>query len=191
MLAEPGHGGERRLREFVTHGITVGQRELIGDPPCGHGLLGLIIDHPEPLRLDRIDRHPGSYGFPAHHPKMESFLGVPVRIRNRVFGNLYLADRRGGGSFTSDDEQVLVALAAAAGVVIENARLYEEASRRQRWLEAAAEITAALLGDVNRWVMSTASGHFSWLPTGRAKWRVPTSQQCCCEGRRPATCWSV
>jgi signal transduction histidine kinase len=75
---------------------------------------------------------------------------VPVRIRDQVFGNLYLTEKRGGESFTSEDEQVVVALAAAAGVVIQNARLYEEASRRQRWLEGAAEITAALLGDVNR-----------------------------------------
>jgi two-component system, NarL family, sensor histidine kinase DevS len=150
VLAEPGYGGDRRLREFVTDGLTVQQRELIGDLPSGHGLLGLIIDHPEPVRLDRISQHPASYGFPANHPPMNSFLGVPVRIRDQVFGNLYLTEKRGGESFTSEDEQVVVALAAAAGVVIQNARLYEEASRRQRWLEGAAEITAALLGDVNR-----------------------------------------
>jgi signal transduction histidine kinase len=150
VLAEPGYGGDRRLREFVTAGLTVQQRELIGDLPSGHGLLGLIIDHPEPVRLDRISQHPASYGFPANHPPMSTFLGVPVRIRDQVFGNLYLTEKGGGESFTSEDEQVVVALAAAAGVVIQNARLYEEASRRQRWLEAAAEITAALLGDVNR-----------------------------------------
>jgi signal transduction histidine kinase len=150
VLAEPGYGGDRRLREFVTDGLTVQQRELIGDLPSGHGLLGLIIDHPEPVRLDRISQHPASYGFPANHPPMNTFLGVPVRIRDQVFGNLYLTEKRGGESFTSEDEQVVVALAAAAGVVIQNARLYEEASRRQRWLEGAAEITAALLGDVNR-----------------------------------------
>ncbi len=150
VLAAPGHTGERRLREFVTDGMTVEQRELIGDLPRGHGLLGLIIDHPEPVRLDKISDHADSYGFPAAHPPMNTFLGVPVRIRDQVFGNLYLTEKRGGGSFTAEDERIVVALAAAAGVVIENARLYEEASRRQRWLEAAAEITAALLGDVNR-----------------------------------------
>jgi GAF domain-containing protein len=112
----------------VTSGITDEQRELIGDLPRGHGLLGVIIDHPDPVRLDRISQHPASFGFLDHHPPMNSFLGVPVRIRDQVFGNLYLAEKRDGGSFTSEDEQVVVALAAAAGVVIENARLYEEAS---------------------------------------------------------------
>ena len=140
---------ERRLREFVTHGLSDEQRQRIGDLPQGHGLLGLIIDEPQPVRLEDIADHPRSYGFPANHPPMGSFLGVPIRIRDTVFGNLYLTEKR-GGAFTAEDEQVVVALAAAAGVVIENARLYEEAARRQRWLEAAAEITTVLLGDVSR-----------------------------------------
>ena len=101
----------------------------IGDLPEGHGLLGLIIDRPEPLRLHDIAAHPASYGFPAHHPPMKSFLGVPVRIRDRVFGNLYLTEKVGDGDFTAEDEEVVIALAAAAGVAIENARLYEEAAR--------------------------------------------------------------
>jgi signal transduction histidine kinase len=141
---------ERRLRQFVTHGLSDEQREVIGDLPRGHGLLGLIIDRPEPLRLERIADHPASFGFPAAHPPMDSFLGVPVRIRDRVFGNLYLTEKLGGGSFTTQDEQIVVALAAAAGVVIENAQLYDDAARRQRWLEAAAEITAALIGEIKR-----------------------------------------
>jgi two-component system, NarL family, sensor histidine kinase DevS len=150
VLDETGDGRERRLREFVTHGIPAEHRQQIGDLPQGHGLLGWIIDSPEPLRLERISDHPKSHGFPANHPPMNSFLGVPVRIRDQVFGNLYLTEKRGGGPFTEEDEQVVVALAAAAGVVIQNARLYEEGKRRQHWLEAAAEITAALLGDINR-----------------------------------------
>ena len=141
---------ERRLREFVTHGLTDEQRAAIGDLPRGHGLLGVIIDHPEPVRLHDIGADRRSHGFPEHHPPMRSFLGVPVRIRDTVFGNLYLTEKRDGVAFTSEDEQVAVALAAAAGVVIENARLYDEAAGRQRWLEAAAEITTALLGDVGR-----------------------------------------
>ncbi len=141
---------EARLQEFVTYGLADEQRAAIGDLPRGHGLLGMIIDHPEPLRLDTISRHPQSYGFPENHPPMGSFLGVPVRIRDEVFGNLYLTEKRGGESFTEEDEQMAVALAATAGVVIANARLYEEAATRRRWLEAAAEITAALLGEVNR-----------------------------------------
>jgi signal transduction histidine kinase len=150
VLAASGEGDERRLREFVTYGLTQAERDRIGDLPRGHGLLGLIIDEPHPVRLNVIGDHPASYGFPPNHPPMNTFLGVPVRIRDKVFGNLYLTEKRDGASFTLEDEQVVVALAAAAGVVIENARLYEEAARRQRWLEAAAEITAALLGEVSR-----------------------------------------
>lgn len=140
--------GQRRLQEFVTYGITDEQRARIGDLPRGHGLLGLIIDDPRPVRLDSIGSHPRSYGFPPNHPPMGSFLGVPIRIRDRAFGNLYLTEKQGGGGFTVEDEQVVVALAAAAGVVIENARLYAETRRRQRWLQASAETTAALLGEV-------------------------------------------
>jgi signal transduction histidine kinase len=141
---------EARLQEFVTYGLSDDGRAAIGDLPRGHGLLGMIIDHPQPLRLDTISQHPQSYGFPPNHPPMGSFLGVPVRIRDEIFGNLYLTEKRDGKSFTEEDEQVAVALAATAGVVIANARLYEEAATRRRWLEAAAEITAALLGEVNR-----------------------------------------
>ena len=149
VLAPDSDDSGRRLQEFVTHGLTTEQRQAIGDLPRGHGLLGLIIDQPEPVRLDSIAAHPASYGFPPHHPPMTTFLGVPIRIRDRVFGNLYLTEKRGGGAFTAEDEQVVVALAAAAGVVIENARLYEETARRQRWLEAVADTTAALLGDIS------------------------------------------
>jgi len=145
-----GSGSDRRLREFVTFGLTDAQRREIGDLPRGHGILGLIIDSPQPLRLQALGDHPDSYGFPPHHPPMKTFLGVPIRIRGTVFGNLYLTEKQSEGGFTDADEEIVVALAAAAGVVIENARLYEEAARRQRWLEAAAEITAALLGEVRR-----------------------------------------
>jgi signal transduction histidine kinase len=145
-----GSGSDRRLSQFITHGLTDEQRATIGDLPRGHGLLGFIIDEPEPLRLQRLGDHPKSYGFPPHHPPMDTFLGVPVRIRDHVFGNLYLTEKQDGDGFTVEDEEIVTALAAAAGVVIENARLYEESARRQRWLEAAAEITAAMLGEVER-----------------------------------------
>ncbi len=145
-----GAGPDRRLRQFITHGLTAEQRAAIGDLPSGHGILGVIIDSPEPLRLQTLADHPKSYGFPPHHPPMGTFLGVPVRIRDQVFGNLYLTEKTSGGAFTAEDEEIVMALAAAAGVVIENARLYEESSRRQRWLEAATEITTALLGRVER-----------------------------------------
>jgi signal transduction histidine kinase len=142
-----GGGPGRRLREFVTHGLPTEQRNAIGDLPAGHGILGVLIDRPEPLRLPVLGQHPSSYGFPPHHPPMQTFLGVPIRIRDQVFGNLYLTEKKGGGSFTSEDEEVVVALAAAAGVVIENARLFEDTTLRRRWLEAAAEVSSALLTD--------------------------------------------
>ncbi|MEI5672220.1 MULTISPECIES: GAF domain-containing protein [unclassified Nocardioides] len=141
-----GAGPGKRLRTFVHHGMGDDAVLRIGDLPTGHGLLGLIIDRPEPLRLHDIAEHPASYGFPPGHPPMSSFLGVPVRIRDQVFGNLYLTEKAGGGDFTQADEDIVVALAAAAGVAIENARLYEEAARRERWLSATAEITRLLSG---------------------------------------------
>jgi signal transduction histidine kinase len=137
-------GRQRRLRTFVHHGISGDLAAEIGDLPTGHGLLGLIIDRPEPLRLHDIAEHPASYGFPEHHPPMSSFLGVPVRIRDRVFGNLYLTEKVGGGDFTAQDEEIVVALAAAAGVAIENARLYEETTTRETWALATAALGAAL-----------------------------------------------
>ncbi len=145
-----GAGPDRRLREFVTHGLTDEQRALIGDLPRGHGILGAIIDRPEPLRLADLGESSLSYGFPPNHPPMKSFLGVPIRIRDKVFGNLYLTEKQSGDGFTADDEEIVVALAAAASVVVENARLYEDGERRRRWLEAAADITAVLLGEGSR-----------------------------------------
>jgi signal transduction histidine kinase len=143
-------GPDRTLVKFITEGISPEQHRLIGDLPRGHGVLGLLIEDPRPIRLPDITAHPRAYGFPKHHPMMRSFLGVPVRIRDQVFGNLYLAEKAGGGQFTDDDEELMIALSVAAGAAIENARLYAQARRRQRWLEAAAEITGVLLGEINR-----------------------------------------
>ncbi|BCJ39286.1 histidine kinase [Actinocatenispora thailandica] len=140
-------GPDRTLIDFITHGIDERTRGEIGDLPRGHGVLGLLIDNPEPIRLDDITRHASAYGFPPHHPAMHTFLGVPIRIRDRVFGNLYLSEKRDGGSFTDDDEQLVVALSVAAGAAIDNAQLYELAGRRQRWLEASAEIINVLLAE--------------------------------------------
>ena len=159
-----GAGPERRLRTFIHHGLGPEQVAKIGDLPTGHGLLGLIIDRPEPLRLHEIAEHPASYGFPPDHPPMSSFLGVPVRIRDQVFGNLYLTEKAGGGDFTEVDENIVVALAAAAGVAIENARLYEEAAQREAWLAATAEVIGQLLGPT-----TTPTPSRPW-PTGRARW---------------------
>ncbi len=139
-----GSGPDKRLRTFVHHGMSPVQVSEIGSLPTGHGLLGLLIDRPEPVRLHDIASHPRSFGFPPHHPPMSSFLGVPVRIREQVFGNLYLTEKEGEGDFTQHDEDVTVALAAAAGAAVENARLYEEVGRREAWLAATAEITGLL-----------------------------------------------
>jgi signal transduction histidine kinase len=138
-------GAGERLSEFVATGIDEETRSRMGELPHGLGLLGLLIRDPRPVRLADLTKHPASVGFPPHHPPMRTFLGVPVRVRGEAFGNLYLTEKRGGGEFTEDDVIVVQALAAAAGVAVENARLFEEARRRQRWLEAAAEIRIALL----------------------------------------------
>jgi signal transduction histidine kinase len=138
-------GEDGRLSQFLPVGLAEEESAAIGPLPSGHGILGELIKHPESLRLDQLANHPASYGFPANHPPMHSFLGVPIRVRDEVFGNIYLTEKRGGREFDSEDETVLSTLAVAAGVAIENARLYEEARYRQRWLEANAEITASLL----------------------------------------------
>ena len=143
-------GPDRKLVEFITEGIPEHEREIIGDLPTGRGVLGLLIEHPTPVRMPDISQHPSSFGFPPNHPVMRSFLGVPLRIRDQVFGNLYLSEKIGAAEFSEDDEEIVVALAAAAGVAIDNARLYSTARRRQRWLEATAEITGVLLGEVRR-----------------------------------------
>lgn len=136
---------DMRLSQFVTVGVDQDQAAAIGHLPRGHGILGELIRHPAPLRLSDLTSHPASYGFPSNHPPMHSFLGVPIRVRDDVFGNLYLTEKRGGGDFDDDDETVLSTLAVAAGVAIENARLYETARDRQSWLRANAEVVAELL----------------------------------------------
>jgi GAF domain-containing protein len=143
VIADAGDG----LSQFVYEGVDAATARAIGPLPRGRGLLGLLIQDPHPLRLDDIARHPASVGFPAHHPPMRTFLGVPVRVRGIVFGNLYLSETTSGRPFTAADEDVVLALAAAAGVAIENARLFEEATRRQRWTEALVDLTPDLLAD--------------------------------------------
>ncbi|MFC9964560.1 GAF domain-containing sensor histidine kinase [Nocardia ignorata] len=133
------------LAEFVYEGIDDRTRVLIGDLPRGHGVLGLLIKEPKPIRLADLSEHPSSVGFPPNHPPMNTFLGVPVKVRDEVFGNLYLTDKAGGQEFTEDDEVVVQALAAAAGIAIANARLYEESRMRQQWLEATRDVATALL----------------------------------------------
>jgi signal transduction histidine kinase len=136
------------LVDFITYGMAATTVAAIGEQPRGHGVLGLIIEEPQPLRLHDLTGHPSSYGIPPNHPPMHSFLGVPVRIREHVFGNLYLTDKQGAEDFTSEDEQAVVALAATAAIAIENARLFGRLLRREKWLEATAAIQDALLANV-------------------------------------------
>ncbi|MCW2739806.1 MAG: Two component signal transduction histidine kinase with domain [Blastococcus sp.] len=135
----------RRLDRFVVVGMEEEDRERIGRPPTGHGILGLLVAEPSALRLDDLGQHPASTGFPPGHPPMRSFLGVPVRVGEAVFGNLYLTEKRTGGPFTPADVEVAQALAAVAGMAIENARLAERAETRRKWGQAATEMATALL----------------------------------------------
>lgn len=130
-------------KAFVFTGMDAAMARRLGHPPLGHGVLGHITRVGHAVRVTDLSRHPASTGFPADHPPMHTFLGVPVGIRERVVGNLYLAEKPGG--FTADDEDVVVALAAAAAVAVDNASLYEDARRREQWMEAAQEITTYML----------------------------------------------
>jgi signal transduction histidine kinase len=119
----------RMIQAFITHGVTEEERSAIGNIPVGRGILGVLITEAAPLRLTKIQNDPRSVGFPANHPPMTSFLGVPVKVRDRVYGNLYLTEKRGAAEFTEDDQEAVVTLAAQAGVAIENARLHEDLRR--------------------------------------------------------------
>jgi signal transduction histidine kinase len=133
---------DRRIERFLTAGIDEATRSAIGDPPTGHGILGLLIEAQHPIRLPDLTADERSVGFPANHPPMRSFLGAPVRALGRVFGNIYLTDKREAPAFTDDDEAALVVLATQAGVAIENARLYDEmrlAQHELRRLEVLEE----------------------------------------------------
>jgi signal transduction histidine kinase len=142
------------LEQFLTLGVDEATHRAIGELPRGRGVLGELIDHPRPLRLTEVGRHPSSYGFPAGHPAMRSFLGVPIVIRGEVWGNLYLTEKQ-GGQFTAQDEEAAVILAEWAAVAIDNARLYETSERRRaeaekafRGLEATRDVAVAIGGEI-------------------------------------------
>jgi signal transduction histidine kinase len=138
-------GRDGELEQFVHAGMDEELVGRIGELPRGRGILGLLIREPVPLRLADLSGHPASAGLPPGHPPMTGFLGVPVRIGEEVFGNLYLTERSRGGQFTADDEQLAIVLAAAAGAAIANARQFAESEQRRRWLDASAELTPLLL----------------------------------------------
>lgn len=133
------------IGQFLTTGLPDAEVEGLGEPPHGLGILGLLVTDPRPLRLADLTTHPASVGFPDGHPMMRSFLGVPVRVRDEVFGNLYLTEKRHGRTFTEEDEQVVVALGAAAGVAIDNARMFAQSQTRTAWLRASFDVVTAVL----------------------------------------------
>jgi signal transduction histidine kinase len=142
------------LEQFLTSGVEEDTARAIGDLPRGRGVLGALIEHQHPLRLAEVGAHPSSYGFPAGHPLMRSFLGVPVRIRGQAWGNLYLTEKE-DGEFSERDEEAAVILADWAAVAIDNARLYETSERRRedaekaiRGLEATRDVTVAIGGEI-------------------------------------------
>ena len=119
----------RTLEDFVTHGISEAERDRLGSPPVGHGVLGTVIREARPIRLTRLSEHPDTVGFPPHHPPMHTFLGVPITGARGAIGNLYATEKLGGGAFTEEDEHVAVLLAAITAAAVENARLHEESGR--------------------------------------------------------------
>lgn len=142
-----GEGGE--LVEFITTGLSAKQRRAIGLLPRGRGILGLLIEKPRPIRITNIADHAKSVGFPPHHPPMHSFLGAPVQAMGKVFGNIYLAEKRSARTFSKEDEESVVILATQAGVAIANATLYEDSRRRERWLVALRDITSEILAETD------------------------------------------
>jgi signal transduction histidine kinase len=161
------HGG---LEEFVHFGMSPHDVEAIGHLPEGHGLLGAVIDDPRPIRLAHLSQDPRSTGFPRQHPPMDALLSVPVRVRDEVYGNLYLSNSS-NGEFTAEDEELAIALAGTAGFAIDNARLYAETRARQAWSDASAELTAGLLSEEQEDSLSVlaaraqalASADFAWV----------------------------
>jgi signal transduction histidine kinase len=140
-------GDDGVLIEFVTTGIPAHQRRKIGPPPRGRGVLGHLISDPRPILIPRIAEHPKSVGFPANHPPMTSFLGAPVLAMGKVYGNIYLTEKRDAAEFSKDDERAIVVLAAQAGVAIANASLYQALRIREQWLEALRDVTVGILSD--------------------------------------------
>ena len=152
----------RVLESFTTYGISDELREQIGPPPRGHGILGLVIRDPRPIRLPDLARHPDSYGFPPHHPPMHSFLGVPIVGRRGVFGNLYLTEKIDSPVFSEDDEHMAVALAAITAAAVENARLHEESARLLEEVQTLHRARERFFAMVNHELRNALAAVFGW-----------------------------
>lgn len=156
------HTDGRTLESFTTHGVSDAERARIGPPPRGHGILGLVIRDPRPIRLPDLTRHPDSYGFPPNHPKMNSFLGVPISGRRGVFGNLYLTEKLGGGLFTDADERIAVQLAAITAAAVENARLHEESARLLAEVQQLQRTRERFFAMVNHELRNALAATYGW-----------------------------
>jgi signal transduction histidine kinase len=150
------------LESFTTHGVDADVRARIGDPPRGHGILGLVIRAARPIRIPDLTRHPDSYGFPPHHPEMHSFLGVPIVGRRGVFGNLYLTEKLGGALFTEEDEYIAVLLASNIAAVVENARLHEESARLLEEVQQLHRARERFFAMVNHELRNALAAVYGW-----------------------------
>lgn len=156
------HADGRTLESFTTHGVSDEERAHIGPPPKGHGILGLVIRDPRPIRLPDLTRHPDSFGFPPNHPRMNSFLGVPISGRRGVFGNLYLTEKLGGGLFTDADERIAVQLAAVTAAAVENARLHEESARLLAEVQQLQRTRERFFAMVNHELRNALAATYGW-----------------------------
>lgn len=152
----------RLLESFTTFGVSPEERERIGPPPRGHGILGLVIREARSIRLPDLARHPDSYGFPPHHPPMHSFLGVPIIGRRGIFGNLYLTEKIGAAEFTDDDERIAVLLASQASAAVENARLHEESARLLEEVQQLQRSRERFFAMVNHELRNALAGVYGW-----------------------------
>ena len=152
----------RVLESFTTHGVSDELRARIGPPPRGHGILGLVIREPRPIRLPDLTKHPDSYGFPPHHPPMHSFLGVPIVGRRGVFGNLYLTEKIDAQTFSEDDEHMALALAAITGAAVDNARLHEESARLLEEVQGLHRTRERFFAMVNHELRNALAAVFGW-----------------------------
>jgi signal transduction histidine kinase len=171
VLSEDGTS----LSQFVTSGLSQAERDRIGDLPTGRGLLGLLIRRPQPIRTAKITAHAGRHGFPAHHPQMQSFLGVPIAGQERVYGNLYLTEKLGADEFDAEDERIAVLLARTAAVAIENARLSEHGQHLVDQVQTLQRERELFFATMNHELRNGLTGVFGWSerllrlkPTGDA-----------------------
>lgn len=152
----------RLLERFTTYGVTAEERALIGALPRGHGILGLVIREPRPIRLPDLAKHPDSYGFPPHHPPMHSFLGVPIAGRRGVFGNFYLTEKLDAEVFSEEDEHIAVLLATTVAAIVENARLHEESARLIEEVQELHRTRERFFAMVNHELRNALAGVYGW-----------------------------